>query len=71
MSVYEPAKIKETSVDDYDAIVIAVESHQTAQVMRENLLSFGVPASKIIHSIKYYDDITTFESVTIQVPGHE
>ena len=33
VSVYEPAKIKETSVDDYDAIVIAVESHQTAQVI--------------------------------------
>ena len=58
--VYEPSYICKLRDEDYDYVVIAVASENNARVMKDNLITLGVPEIKIVYNLRCADDINSF-----------
>lgn len=66
VSVSKPAILNTMTGGDYDYVVIAVDNSDTEKVIRENLLSWGVPEKKIVYNNVYYDDIVSLYSESVK-----
>jgi len=49
--VKKPEKIVDLNVDDYDIVVIAIESETIMLEVKALLINYGVPESKILHKV--------------------
>jgi len=50
--IKQPEKIADLNLDDYDIVVIAIESDLVANDVKALLMNYGVPKHKILHSIR-------------------
>lgn len=70
--VKKPEIITSLSVDDYDTVIIAIESELVAHDVTVLLRNYGVPESKILHNVHKIGEITpatTLSRTTVPYRG--